>query len=260
MPTLLYLEAHVAQAPGLQGCLEFRYLQFEVPYILISKISQSVWSQTLDWFDTTIRSQAVRWRTMTLSLWQPRARLCRCVSTSLPTNFTRLLFIPFRILEGPIKMAFKSSSLLIHISLLRRNKNVLTSVIYNPLDLTSRYSILSRFRASTMIWLLARMTSEYPRPTHQTRGPLYTIRQESHASPENYASELHHWQVMITHLSRVGRTSCEKTVTHGRVHFFLCMKNWGKKSLFQTIWTEFYRLCSQQTETPDIARVIFLAH
>ena len=157
----------------------------------------------------------------------------RVSTTTSPTNFHAFTIL-FRHADGPIKMAFKSSSLLIQRSSLRRNKNVSTSVIYNPLDLMSRYSIirvLSRFHASTMS-RLARETSGYLRPTHQTRKPFYITpcRQENPASRENYASELH--QVMIMCLSRVGRTSCEKMAMHGRVHFilfqniiFLCMKN-----------------------------------
>ena len=57
------------------------------------------------------------------------------VSTSLPTIF-HAFSIPFRRnLDRLLKM---SSSLLIQISLPRRNNSVFTSVIYNPVDLISR--------------------------------------------------------------------------------------------------------------------------
>ena len=73
--------------------------------------------------------------------------------------------------------------------------------------------------------------------------------QKNLASRENYASEL--YQVMITRLLKVGRTSCSLMVGHGHVRFmlfqnlnifFLCMKNWGKIDLFQTTCTHLCRL------------------
>ena len=61
-------------------------------------------------------------------------------------------------------------------------------------------------------------------PTHQTRKPFYTTprRQKDSLSRKNYASELH--QVMVLRLSKIGRTSCERMVGHGRVHFMLFSK------------------------------------
>ena len=60
------------------------------------------------------------------------------VSTSVPAKFHAFI-IPFRNLklDGPVTLLF---TLLIQISLLRRNKNVFTSVIYEDLFLISRYS------------------------------------------------------------------------------------------------------------------------
>ena len=162
-------------------------------------------------------------------------------------------------------MTSKSSSLLIQISLLRRNSNVFTSVIYDLLDLMSRYSnnrLLSLLRTSTMTRLTRPGRAS---PTHQTRKLFYTTsrRQKSLASRENYASELH--QVMILRLSRVDRTSCYQMVSHGRVHFillqniiFLCMTNCGKIDLFQTTWTKFYRICPREDSV--IAGVAFFIH
>ena len=55
-------------------------------------------------------------------------------------------------------------------------------------------------------------------PTHQTRKPFYItpFRKEDPALRENYVSELH--QAMMLLLLKVGRTSCEQMVSHGRVH------------------------------------------
>ena len=149
------------------------------------------------------------------------------VSTSLPTNF-HAFYIPFR--GDPLRMA--SSTLLIQKSSLRRNNNVLTSVIKKPFYLISGYTNnrdLSRLSTSPMtrLWKMGD-----PSSTHQTRKPFYITpcRQKNLASRENYVFELH--QVMMFRLSRVGRTSWDHLVSHGRVRFisfqnfiFLSMKN-----------------------------------
>ena len=140
------------------------------------------------------------------------------VSTSFPTNF-HAFSIPFR-KALHVKMTSVSLSLSIQISSMRKNNNALTSVIYNPFDLISRYTnirVPSRFPASVMI----RPGRGRLRPSHRTRKPFYitTSHQKDHALRENYASELH--QVIILRLSRVGRTSCDLMVSHGRVHFIL---------------------------------------
>ena len=127
--------------------------------------------------------------------------------------------------------------LLIQISSLRRNNDIFTSVIDMFLDLMSRYKdnrLLFWLRAWTMT-RLARMTRGAALsacPTHEPRKPFYTTPccQKNHASRGNYVFELR--QVMILRLSRVGRTSCDQMVGHGRVHFMffqnfilLCMKS-----------------------------------
>jgi hypothetical protein len=142
------------------------------------------------------------------------------VSASVSTNF-HAFSIPFRNADGLLDMASKSSSLLIQVSSLRKNNNLFTSVINDPLDMVSRYSnnrVLSYpRRASIMITIIS--------PTHRTQKPFYIISrgQTCPALVENYASELH--QVMILRLSRVGQTSCEQMVSYGRVHFMFFHQN-----------------------------------
>jgi hypothetical protein len=161
------------------------------------------------------------------------------------------------------KSCLISSSPLIQISSLRRNNNVLTSVISNPFVQISCYTInrvLSNVLPSPMI-----LSHMHTCPTHRTPNPFYIAlcRQKSPALRQNYASELQ--QEMILHLSRACLTSCIQMVSHGRVHFafsqgviMLCIKNWGKIDLFQTTWTQFYRLLSQNT--PVISEVNVFIH
>ena len=68
------------------------------------------------------------------------------------------------------------------------------------------------------------------RTSHRTQKSICIIlcRQKNPDSREDYASELHQ---VILRLSKVGRTSCEQMVSHGRVQFIifqsfmlLCMK------------------------------------
>ena len=167
--------------------------------------------------------------------------------------------------DGSLKVK-TSLSLLIQKSSLTRSNNVFPSVIYKPLNLISRYSndrVPSLLKTYTMTGLTKQWCNQ--RPTHQARKPFYITprRQKNRASRENYASEL--YQVSILRLSRVGRTSCYQMVEYGRVHFIvfqdlipLFMKNWGKNDLFQTTWTQLYRLCPQHT--PNIAGVTFFIH
>ena len=152
------------------------------------------------------------------------------VSTSLQTNF-HAFSIAFRNSDDPLIVACESSSLLIQISSLRRNSNLLTSVINNSLDLGLRYSsnqVVSYLGPLSGMNMLTTKT----RPFHQTRKPFYITprRQKNPASRENYASALH--QATILRLSKAGRISCETMVSYGCVHFtafqnitFLCMKN-----------------------------------
>ena len=149
-------------------------------------------------------------------------------STDNMSSFLRVFTIPFRD-DGILRKTAVSSSPLIQISSLRRNNDVFTSVICNPLILLSRYRInlvLSYLRASEL-------TSTWGGPglSHRTPKPFYiTIRHQKHlALQENYAFEL--YQVMVLHLSRVDLT-WDSRVRYGRVHFtcsqniiFLCMKN-----------------------------------
>ena len=113
-----------------------------------------------------------------------------------------------------------SSSLLIQISSLRRNKNVLKSVIYLTSHLLS-HNVDNRCLSGVRVhpWY---MTSRARRacPAHQTRMSLYitTCRQENLASRENYASELH--QAMTLRLSKVDQTSCDQM--SAMVAFTLC--------------------------------------
>ena len=150
-------------------------------------------------------------------------RMSSSVSTSLPTIF-HVFSTPFRDAEGYLKVTPMSFSLLIKISSLRRNKNVFPSVIYDPLCQISCYTkngaLPSLISSSTLTRLLRRSHG----CIHRTREPFYITprRQKNPASRENYASELH--QVMILRLSRVGRTSCEQMVGHGRAHFILFQK------------------------------------
>ena len=163
------------------------------------------------------------------------------VSTGLPTNF-HAFSIPFRNSDGPLKMTRLvrlpiSSSLLIQISSLRRNKHVFPSVIYIPLYLVFRYlnnRVLSLLRASSMTQgaRLATQATGGSSSTQHPRKPssITPCRQTNPALQENYASEL--YRLMILRLSRVGRTSRYQMVSHGRVHFILfqniilvCMKN-----------------------------------
>ena len=130
------------------------------------------------------------------------------VSTSLPTIF-HAFSTPFRDADGYLKVASISSSLLIQISSLRRNKKVFPSVIYNAFGQIPRHTnngALPRRIASAST--LTRLPWRSHGGTHRTREPFYITpcRQKNPASRENYASELH--QVMILRLSRVGRTSC----------------------------------------------------
>ena len=166
------------------------------------------------------------------------------VSTSLQTNF-HAFSMAFR---NPVNPLSESSSLLIQISSLRRNNNLLTSVINNALTLGSR---CSRNQIVSYLWpfSMAMLRTE-KRSFHQTRKAFCTIfprRQKNLASRENYASALH--QATILRHSKVGRTSFEWMVNYGRVHFiafqnitFLCMRNWGKINSFRTTWTQFCRL------------------
>ena len=130
------------------------------------------------------------------------------VSTSLPTTF-HAFSIPSRNADA--------SSLLIQISSLRRTNNVLTSGIYKPLCQIFCYAKNGALPGLTST--LTRQSRPHGGGTHRTRKPFYITpcHQTNPASRENYASELH--QVMILHLSRVGRTSCYQMVSHGRVHF-----------------------------------------
>ena len=149
------------------------------------------------------------------------------VSTSLQTNI-HAFSIALRNSDDPLKMP--SSSLLIQISSLRRNNNLLTSVIKFVLSLGSRCSsnqVVSYLRPSS----IAKLTTA-KRPFHQTRKPFYITpsRQKNLASRENYASALH--QATILRLSKVGRTSLMGMISYGRVHsiafqniIFLCMRN-----------------------------------
>ena len=166
------------------------------------------------------------------------------------TNDFHMFSISFSL---PIKMASDTtSSLLIQINSPRRNNNVFTSVIYNPLKLVvspsnnRRVSLLRNWATPTLTREL-RSLRRYP--THQIRKPSYIIicRQKNPVSPENCASELH--RVMILPFSKVGGIFCVPMVRYGRVHFFnfqklsiLCMKDWGKIDLFRTTWMRLWRL------------------
>jgi hypothetical protein len=111
------------------------------------------------------------------------------VGTDDATTF-HAFTIPFRESADLLEKEKRcSSSPLIQISSLRRNNNVLTSVISNPLLLMSCYTInrvLSDL-ASSMI----RITS-HACPTHQTPNPFYITlrRQKNPALRQNYVSEL----------------------------------------------------------------------
>ena len=159
-------------------------------------------------------------------------------------HFHALTIIPFRYPDD------MSSSPLIQISSLRRNNDVFLSVIRINSVFISRHTInrvLSRLVASqsSITWTPRRGSAG---SFHRTPKLSYITldREKDPALQENYASEL--YQVMIPHRSKVGLT-WNQMVSHGRVHFWhsqnltlLCMKNWGKKDLFQTSWTHFYRL------------------
>ena len=154
--------------------------------------------------------------------------------------FHALTIIPLRYPDD------MSSSPLIQISLLRRNNDVFPSVIRINSVFISRYTInrvLSGLvtSQSSLTWVSTRGSAgsfhRTPKLSYITLG-----REKDPALQENYASEL--YQVMILHRSKAGLTSWDQMVSHGRVHFWhsqkltlLCMKNWGKKDLFQTSWT-----------------------
>ena len=186
------------------------------------------------------------------------------VSTSLPTIF-HAFSTPFRDADGYLKVTSISSSLLIQISSLRRNKIVFPSVIYDPLRQVSCYTKNGALPSLPSTMTRLRRESRRSQGTHRTREPFYItpFHQKNPASREKYASELH--QVMILRLSRVGRTSCYQMVSHGRVNsilfqniILLFMKNWGKINLFQTTWTQLCRLCPQEESL--FARVTLFIH
>ena len=162
------------------------------------------------------------------------------VSTGFPTNF-HAFSIPFRNTDSPLTWILTrlpiSSSLLIQISSLRRNKHVFPSDIYVPLYLVFRYlnnRVLSLLIASIMT-RGARLESQTTSRSGSTQHPrkpfsITPCRQTNPALQENYASEL--YRLMILRLSRVGRTSCCQMIDYGHVRFilfqsiiYLCMKN-----------------------------------
>ena len=184
------------------------------------------------------------------------------VSTSLQTNF-HAFSIAFRNSDDLLGMA--SLSLLIQISSLRRNNNLLTSVINMAFSLRLRRSLASNVSYVRLFTMTLLTTKTWKRPFHQTRKPFYITpcRQKDPASRENYASALH--QAMILRLSKMGRTSCEWMVSYGRVHFtsfqnvtFVCIKSWGKINFFLTTWTQLCRLCPQKNSV--ITGVTFFIH
>ena len=108
------------------------------------------------------------------------------VSSSLPTNL-QAFTSPFR--KQRDRRPAISSSLLIQISSLRRNKNVLRSVIYNISSHLSQ-NVVNRGLSGVRPWYM----TIWPRSAcaaHQTRMSFYitTCRPRNLALRENYVSE-----------------------------------------------------------------------
>ena len=179
----------------------------------------------------------------------------KCTRKQIVTD--NVAFLIFTIPSRHFIVRQESLSPLIQAGFLRKSNDVFASEIWKALHLSSSFTInrvLLWFGNSTM------MARRKARRTHQTQRSFYITlqRQEGHVLLEKYASELH--QVMIMHLSRAGLISWDQMESHGRFHFtmsqniiFLCIKNLGKTVLFQTNWTQFYRLLQ---EWPNVNQFI----
>ena len=116
------------------------------------------------------------------------------VSTSLPNDF-HAFSIPVSIQDADSKdqnletASHITSPPLIQKSSLRRIKSVFTSVIYNILDLISRYSINRVLLLVRPCTITAGLTRKRGYLSHQTQKPfcITPSRQENPASQENYA-------------------------------------------------------------------------